>query len=272
MATGAVVAGLVGGACSAGLIALINTALNRADLSRTFLVVGFAALVAGKVASQVVARLLLNRFTQRTLMDLCRDLSRKVLATPLRHLEHVGIPRILATLTDDVAGLGRAAQNIPTLAINVAILIGCSIYLGWLSWSILLVVALVTAIGILGYRILTVRAYRYLQQARDTRGVLFDHFRAMTEGMKELKLHAARREAFLSERIEATTEDFRRRALAATQHYVVAETWTQILFYGLLGGLLFTAPAAKGLNEAVTGYFHRSPEDAWSVKTSSISC
>src|SRR5438876_5652583 len=74
--------------------------------------------------------------------------------------------------------------------------------------------------------------------------------------MKELKLHAARREAFLSERIEATTEDSRRRALAATQHYVVAETWTQILFYGLLGGLLFTAPAAKGLNaETVSGYF-----------------
>ena len=271
-ATGAVVAGLVGGACSAGLIALVNTALNRADLSRTLLVVGFAGLVAAKVISSAVARFLLNRFTQRTLTDLCRDLSRKVLATPLRHLEHVGIPRILATLTDDVAWLGWAAQNAPTLAMNLAVLVGCAIYLGWLSRSILLVVALVTVIGMIGYRILTVRAYRYLQQARDTRDVLFRHFRALTEGMKELKLHAARREAFLSERIEATTEDFRRRALAATRHYIVAETWTQILFYGLLGGLLFTAPAARGLNEAVSGYFHRSPEDAWPVKTSSISC
>ena len=256
LAAAAVVTGLVSGACSAGLLALINTALNRAGLSRTLLVVGFAALVAGKVASQVVARLLLNRFTQRTLMDLCRDLSRKVLATLLRHLEHVGIPRILATLTDDVAWLGWAAQNAPMLAMNVAVLVGCAIYLGWLSWSILLVVTLVIVIGMIGYRILTVRAYRYLQQARDTRDVLFRHFRTLTEGMKEPKLHAARREAFLSERIEATTEDFRRRALAATQHYVVAETWTQILFYGLLGGLLFTAPAARGLNaETVSGYF-----------------
>src|SRR5207245_5143854 len=134
---------------------------------------------------------------------------------------------------------------------------GCAIYLGWLSWSILLVVTLVIVIGMIGYRILTVRAYRYLQQARDTRDVLFRHFRTLTEGMKELKLHAARREAFLSERIEATTEDFRRRALAATQHYVVAETWTQILFYGLLGGLLFTAPAARRIKQSVTVYFPR---------------
>jgi len=255
LAAAAVVAGLVSGACSAGLIALINTALNRAGLSRTLLVVGFAALVASKVVSHAVARLLLNRFMQQTLTDLCRDLSRKVLATPLRHLEYVGIPRILATLTDDVAWLGWSAQNAPTLAMNMAVLAGCAIYLGWLSWSILLVVALVIVIGMIGYRILTARAYRYLQEARNTRDVLFYHFRALTEGMKELKLHAARREAFLSERIATATEDLRRHALAGIRHHIVADTWSQILFYGLLGGLLFMAPSARGLNaETVTGY------------------
>jgi putative ATP-binding cassette transporter len=255
LAAAAVGAGLISGACSAGLIALINTALHRAGLSRTLLVVGFAGLVASKVASNAVARLLLNHFTQQTLTDLCRDLSRKVLATPLRHLEQVGIPRILATLTDDVAWLGWSAQNVPTLAMNMAVLAGCAIYLWWLSWSILLVVALVIVIGMIGYRILTARAYRYLKEARDTRDVLFDHFRALTEGMKELKLHAARREAFLSERIATATEDLRRHALAGIRHHIVADTWSQILFYGLLGGLLLTAPSAQGANAAtVTGY------------------
>jgi putative pyoverdin transport system ATP-binding/permease protein len=255
LAAAAVGAGLISGACSAGLIALINTALHRAGLSRTLLVVGFAGLVASKVASNAVARLLLNHFTQQTLTDLCRDLSRKVLATPLRHLEQVGIPRILATLTDDVAWLGWSAQNVPTLAMNMAVLAGCAIYLWWLSWSILLVVALVLVIGMIGYRILTARAYRYLKEARDTRDVLFDHFRALTEGMKELKLHAARREAFLSERIATATEDLRRHALAGIRHHIVADTWSQILFYGLLGGLLLTAPSAQGANAAtVTGY------------------
>jgi len=115
--------------------------------------------------------------------------------------------------------------------------------------------ALVIVIGMIGYRILTARAYRYLQDARNTRDVLFYHFRALTEGMKELKLHAARREAFLSERIATATEDLRRHALAGIRHHIVADTWSQILFYGLLGGLLFTAPSAQGANaETVTGY------------------
>lgn len=248
-------AGLVSGASGAGLIVLVNTALHRPDLSRSMLVAGFGGLVVIKVLSQALARLLLNRFAQATLASLCRDLSRRVLATPLRHLEHVGIPRILVTLTDDVAWLGWAAQNVPTVAMNAAVLLGCAAYLGWLSWPILLVVTGVVGIGIVGYRLLTTRAYRYLQRARDTRDVLFDHFRALTEGVKELKLNAARREAFLSERIETATEDLRQHALAGVRHHLVADTWNQILFYGLLGGLLFAAPSANGQQaETVTGY------------------
>jgi putative ATP-binding cassette transporter len=255
VAGAAVAFGLLSGASSAGLIVLVNTTLHHADLSRSWLVAGFAALVVIRVLSQGLARLLLNRFTQETLAGLCRDLSRKVLAAPLRHLEQVGIPRILATLTDDVAWLGWAAQNVPGVAMNAAVLLGCAAYLGWLSWPILLVVIVFVGVGVAGYRLLTTRAYRYLQRARDTRDVLFHHFRALTEGVKELKLNAARREAFLSERIATATEDLRRHALAGTWHHLVADTWNQILFYSLLGGLLFAAPASTGhTTETATGY------------------
>ena len=255
VAGAAVIAGLVSGAASAGLIVLVNTALHHPQLSRSRVITGFAGLVVIKVLSQAVARLLLNRFTQATLADVCRDLSRRVLATPLRHLEQVGVPRILATLTDDVAWLGWAAQNVPAVAMNTAVLFGCAAYLGWLSWGVLLVVVGFVAVGMVGYRFLTTRAYHHLQRARDTRDVLFFHFRSLTEGVKELKLHAARREAFLSERIETATEDLRRHALAGIRHHLVADTWNQIVFYGLLGGLLLASPAGAGANsETVTGY------------------
>ena len=132
--------------------------------------------------------------------------------------------------------IGWAAQNVPSFAMNVAVVAGCAIYLGWLSWQMLIGVAIFIVIGSLGYRILIGRAYRYLQQARDTRDVLFQHFRALTEGIKELKLHAARREAFFSERIATATEALRRDALAGIRHHAVADTWSQLLFYGLIGG------------------------------------
>ena len=255
LAVAAVVAGLVSGACAAGLIALINSALHRADVSRALLAAQFAGLMAAKIGSQALARILLDRFTQRAQTRLCRDLTRQVLATPLRRLEDVGIPRILATLTDDVPMLGWAAQNVPTLAMNLAVVAGCAIYLGWLSWMTLLAVLAVVVTGALTYRVLIARAYRYLQEARDTRDVLLQHFRTLTEGVKELKLHAPRRRAFLAERIDAATAALSRASLGGLKHHLVADTWSQVLFYGMIGGLLLAAPSDQSRSgERVTGY------------------
>src|SRR5262245_16579732 len=86
VASAAVLAGLIGGAFSAGLIALINRALNNPNGSETLFAIGFAGLLVGKVATNAAARLLLNHFTQRTISEICCNLSRRVLATPLSQL------------------------------------------------------------------------------------------------------------------------------------------------------------------------------------------
>jgi putative ATP-binding cassette transporter len=250
-----VVAGLAAGACGAGLVAIINTAIHSSGPSTRRLAFGFCGFLVGRTLANATARLLLSQFTQETLSGLARNLSRKLLATPLGELERIGIPRILATLTHDVAMLGWAAQNLPSLATNVAVIAGCAIYLGWLSPSTLIVLTSVVVLGAVVYRILIGRAYRYLQRARDTRDVLFQHFRALTEGTKELKLHAPRREAFFSERIEPATDTLRRDALAGVRHHIVADTWSQLLFYGLIGAVLFAVPGVQGAgSQTLTGY------------------
>src|SRR5258705_11994942 len=105
------------------------------------------------------------------------------------------------------------------------------------------------------YRIVIRRAYRYVQRARDTRDLMYEYFREVTEGMKELKLHAARREGFFSEQIATTTEALQRDALTGVRHHVIADTWSQLLFYGLVGAIGFAAPAVQGLEAStLTGY------------------
>ncbi len=251
----AVLTGLISGAFGAGLLVLINRALNHHEGSQILLATGFAGLLGGKILANAAARLLLNHFTQRTICELCRDLTRRVLATSLTQLERVGIPRILATLTDDVAVIGWAAQNVPSFAMNVALLAGCAIYLGWLSWPLLVATVGFIAIGSLGYYFLIRRAYSYLQRARDTRDLLFQHFRALTEGIKELKLHASRREAFLSERITPATDALRRDALAGIWHHTVADTFSQVVFYILIVGILLVTAATPNVSsETRSGY------------------
>lgn len=255
LASIAVVTGFLGGALGAALVALVTTALNDPGRSRGFLALCFFGLVVGRTAANGIARLLLIHFTQRTLVALSRNLCRRVLETPLLQLERLGIPRILATLTHDIPMLGWAAQNVPSLAMNLAVILGCGLYLAWLSWTSLAGLFLFAAFGSLGYRILLRRAYRYLRRMRETRDHLFSHYRGLTEGVKELKLHAARREAFLADRVGTTTEALRRDALDAVKRHIVADTWNQLLFYGLIGAMLFGAPAVQTLDaRTVTGY------------------
>jgi putative ATP-binding cassette transporter len=255
LATASIGAGLVSGAASAALIALVNTTLVRTELDRRWLALAFAGLLAAKVLTNGLARVVLNHFAQRMLGRLCAELSRKVLATPQRHLEAVGIPRILTTLTDDVPTIGWTLNSLPALAINLAVLAGCAVYLGSLSWPILLAVLAVVALGSLAYRALIARAFHHLRQVRDARDTLFRHFRTLTEGTKELKLNAARRRAFLTRRLGVALETLRRDTVTALRHHVVATGWSQALFYALLGLVLFGAPALPATRpEMLTGY------------------
>jgi len=71
----------------------------------------------------------------------------------------------------------------------------------------------------------------------------------------ELKVHAPRRRAFMIERIESATDALSRASLHGLKHHLVADTWSQVLFYGLIGGLLFAAPPDESRSgERLTGY------------------
>jgi putative ATP-binding cassette transporter len=65
--------------------------------------------------------------------------------------------------------------------------IGCLVYLGWLSWTVFLAVLAFMVVGIITYQLPIAAAMRFIKRARQTR-MPVRCFRAMTEGTKELKL------------------------------------------------------------------------------------
>lgn len=250
-----VAASVLSGAASAVLIALIHRALAPDAPSLPLLAAGFFGALLAKSASQYLSQLLLVRFAQQVVLDLCRDLCDRVLAAPLERLERLGAPRLLATLNDDVTVLSGAVLIVPSIATNLAVLAGCSLYLLWLSWPIFLLCVAAAVIGVVGYRLLLGRAQAALAAARDGRDRLFGNYRTLIEGVKELKLNAARREDFVRSEIDATTELLRERNVAAIRRHLLADTWTQMLFFLLVGMLLFGAPALTTLDTStLTGY------------------
>lgn len=246
---------LFSGVCNAGLIALINDLVNEPDHLSRGLLIAFGALVLGKIVTGFVSQVWLIRFSQQAVSDLRRDLVRKILAVPLRRLEELGVARLMVALTDDITSLTSALFGFPTLTVNTAILVGGSIYLAWLSWHLLFVMGLFILFGACCYRLLITSGFRSLTQAREAEDRLFGHFRTLTEGIKELKLHRERRGAFLQNGLHSATGDFQRHSVAAETRFILAHNWAHLLFYCLIGLILFLLPAYEHVSiKTMTGY------------------
>jgi putative pyoverdin transport system ATP-binding/permease protein len=250
----AVIIGIVGGTSGAGLLALMNTRLSGTTAANN-IAWGYVALVVTVLASNVISQLISTRLSQHCVFKLRVSLCREILAAPLRKLEELGSPRLLASLADDVPTITGALLTIPSLCVNVATLAVSLIYLGYLSTRLLLVMLVIMTSGSIIYQLIVMRAMRDMKVARKEHNALFSHYRAMTEGSKELKLHQDRRKAFLSEVVQATAISVRKHVVTGNAFFTLATTWSHFLFYAFIGCMLFALPGMRNVDShALTGY------------------
>lgn len=250
-----ILVGIVSGISSAALIALIHRALSLEAATAAGLVWGFIGLGLVRFVSGVASEVFLIYLAQNAVFKLRLQLSRRILATSLRQLEELDSHRLLASLIDDVTSISVALINVPVLCINAVVILGCLIYLGWLSWTVLLAVLYLMAFGIITYQLVSAKGLHHLRLAREHWDQLVSHFHGLIEGTKELKLHRRRRAAFLTELLEQTVARLRRHNIAGMSIYVMAGSWGNLLFFVLVGLLLFSLPDLRDFDrQTLTGY------------------
>jgi putative ATP-binding cassette transporter len=251
----AVFTGLLSGGCSALLIALINHAVSSNGSSTTTLVWSFAGLALVIQITGFVSQFLLIRLSQGAIYKLRMRLSSWILSCPLRHLEELGANRLLAALTEDVQSVSNSIFEIPLLCIDIAIVMGCLIYLGWLSWAVFLLTLGFMVVAAFSVQMLLTKARVFLTLAREEQDRLFQHFRAITEGTKELKLHRQRRQAFLYEELHSTAASSRHYNVVSLIIFAITNGWGQIFFFVIIGLLLFGLPHLVTINNSIlSGY------------------
>jgi putative pyoverdin transport system ATP-binding/permease protein len=249
------ISGLLNGGSTAGLIALINAALNNVGQPRAWTSWGFIGFGAALLVTHFSSQILLVRASQGAIFHLRMLLSQQILASPLRSLEDLGNPKLLATLTDDVESVARSFAVLPGLFNAIAIVAGCLIYMGLLSWIAFVVLLGLIIFGVITYEFLAMRASRFIKLARQEQDRLFQHFRALMEGNKELKLNRQRRQAFLNSELKATATASRRHNLRGMTVFAIAASWGQLLLFITIGFFLFTLPHLVQVRASVlSGY------------------
>ncbi|HWS52586.1 MAG TPA: cyclic peptide export ABC transporter [Pyrinomonadaceae bacterium] len=254
-AAAAVLTSTASGVVGAWLIAYIHSALSRPNPAAAPLVWGYAALCLLLLVTHVASQILLLHISQRAVYDLRLRLSRSILDAPLRRVEEAGAPRLLAALTGDVSTISGALLGIPLLCINIATIVTCLVYIGFLSWRLLVGLTLFMLASALVYRLTVKTALRYLKLAREEADTLFANLRGVIEGNKELKLNRLRREEFYRDDVRASAARVRGYNVTGQTIFTVALGSGRLLYFVFIGLILFAMPALTPTSAAdLTGY------------------
>lgn len=251
----AALTGSISGGCSVFLIAFINNTISSNSSATNQLIWGFSGLAFMTLLTSLISQFLLVNLSQEAVYKLRLRLSGLILGCPLRHLEELGANRLLATLTDDIQAISNAVFDIPLLCINIALIFGCLVYLFWLSGAVFLVTVTFLAIAMAIVQLLITKAEGLFKLSRNEQDRLFKNFRAITDGIKELKLHTSRREAFLTEELQATARLSRDYKVASLRILAIATSLGDLLFFILIGLLIFALPKQTTISTTVlSGY------------------
>jgi len=246
--------GAISGLGGAGLVVLINRSLNDSDGSSVRLLQAFVALLFLVFVTGFTSQALVARLSAQAVYELRTLLGRRLLRASVQQLEKIGANRLYAHLTDDVQSISSALVDLPVLCLHAFIIAGCVTYLIWLSWMTFLVVVGFLGLGVLVYRFPSTFASRRFAKVREALDTLFQNFRGLVLGAKELKLHRARRNAFMEDSFEPTAGEIRSNMARAMVVLAMAHWTFHLLFFGMIGLFVFGLPRFDVAREVVTGY------------------
>jgi putative ATP-binding cassette transporter len=238
----AVITSFLAGVGYTMLIAFIKKVLADGVLWQPKVIWSFVALCVAIPVCGFVSQMLLLYLTSKAAYEMRIRLSRQILATPLRELETLGQHRLLAVVSQDIGSVIELVTVLPQMLTQLAMMAGCLVYLGWLSWKLMLIMLAYMAIGLLTHQLPLMRAFRYFRMLREEWDSMYKSFQGVIVGTKELKLNRNRREAFFSEQLEPAAKGLRDHGLHGNAIAMAVSNWGQILFFIFIGLLLFATP------------------------------
>jgi putative ATP-binding cassette transporter len=258
MITAAVTGTLAGSGCSALIIALLHRQLKADAAPEPYLPLLFALFIVLYYLLSSYSEYLLLALSQEELYRLRLRFSRRILEMPLKRIEEIGGPDLMASLTSDVERIATTLRQIPTLFLSGSMILGAAIYVAWLSWQLLLITLALMSAGVYLYRLPLRRLallQRYWVRLREGWDDLLRHFHALTHGTKELLIHRDRRQRFFAGCLQETCRQLRDDAIRGKTIQNLFFRAGDILYLVVLGLILFVIEPWLGIDKQVlTGY------------------
>lgn len=255
---GVIAIGAVSGLLGASLIAVvgqmfgqISTLDDRAILTAALTMIVLAMLVLGL---EVYAKRLLVRHAARCTNELRRALAAAVLRDPLRKTEAVGSARLMTAYSDDIRVITVALNQIPPFGVSVFVIIGCMVYLAWLSPGVFMILALVAVPALTVSVAIHKRSRALSAQTLTLRNRQVNLFRKIIEGIKELQLNRASSRRFLRDELGETVDRHERIYVRSMLMFSLMGAWTQFVYFLSITAVLLYMVATHQGPEIIAPY------------------
>lgn len=223
---------------SISLISLVNEGVNTSDHIELQALVGvFFAAVAGLLIIGFWSQWLLAKLGTNLVYQIRCILLKRILNVSYENLEKIGGHRVLATVTTDVASIAEALAIIPIFAVNLSSILFCFAYLGYMSFTLFLVLLFILAIGAGVSSFIMRKGEICFSELREHEDSLFNTFKTMVDGSKELNINQHRRGFFYERIADPSLHQVREAEVKSHYYWILNQNWAgSVLFMGL--GLL----------------------------------
>jgi putative pyoverdin transport system ATP-binding/permease protein len=248
--TVASVMGAISGISATVLMIVINSRLSGPP-SKWNSAWTFSAIVVVVLVTNFFTRTVMSHLSQWSLFNLRMSLSRLIVSCPLRTIENAGAHKVLVALAHDVDDVARVLQTIPVTFVDAAVLMAAFVYMAWLNWGMFIIFMVALALAVFTSKIPEFKAEKKYAKSREYWEEMIGNFRSITDGLKELKLHVARRGAFFAGPLQSSLSSYRRLRFEGDRLFAWARAWGIVMFLALLGIVLYTLPKMGVYNSHV---------------------
>lgn len=251
----AAIMGIVSGLSITTLLSIINEAISTSEGPDQFLVLKFAGLCLVVLTCTTLSNLAINYVGQKVVLRLRRRLAKKIMTAPIEQLERFRSHRLIPILVQDVRTISDFALNLAPLVISFAVTLGCFAYLTLLSWEILLLTLSILVLGSGAQYLAFNYGRKHLDRARDGEDDLQKHYKAISDGAKELRIQRPRRQHMFDRKITGTAQKICQSNIRAGNIFISAETFGSMLFFVVIGiPIAFQAFSPTGSTSVTAGF------------------
>ena len=198
----------------------------------------YLGLLAFLLCSSMLASYALSFFTSRSIQGVRHSLITRILGSEFTTLEKAGRPKLYNVLTNDVNAISNALAEMPAFIYNALLMVACFGYLIYLSPVVFLI--LISTVVIAGFFASGImkRISQDAVQLRARQDDIFEGYKGLLEGSKQLALNSNRKAHYLNKVLDPQLESLKESERRYGFSWDINRNISQSLIFLILGAVI----------------------------------